>query len=188
MPNVYKHTRKHTHPQKSTGSHHLLLINPPVNKVRSQIWLFRTNVYTSRFWMIFESSQNGVCLVGTSFPYLSGAFCTHLEPHSCHISNIFLLFLMFVVNIRLIIPTAFPRGRRLPTDCLNSQAASNRGRVWYINVYIYSPHLLLISPPPLLIKNQIWTFRKNVYTSWFWMIFESSQNGVCLVGKSFPTP
>ena len=48
---------------------------------------FRKNVYTSRFGVIFKSSQNTACLVGKSCPHPVGAFCTHLERPSCHISK-----------------------------------------------------------------------------------------------------
>jgi hypothetical protein len=50
----------------------------------------RKNVHTSRFWVIWESSQNGVCLVGKSFPHPVGVFCTHQEPPGCRISKIIL--------------------------------------------------------------------------------------------------
>ena len=32
-------------------------------------------------------SRNGVCLVGKSYPYPVGVFCTHLEAPKCHIER-----------------------------------------------------------------------------------------------------
>ena len=37
------------------------------------------------------STQNGVYPVGKSSPHPSKAFCTHLEPPSCHISKTYFL-------------------------------------------------------------------------------------------------
>ena len=37
------------------------------------------------FWVIIESSQNGVCLVGTASPPHIGVIWTHLELPRCHI-------------------------------------------------------------------------------------------------------
>jgi hypothetical protein len=70
---------------------------PPVNNppllIKYQIRTFRQIVYTSRFWVTSESSQNSACLVGKSFPHPVGVFCDHLEPPSCHIAFFLLLCL-----------------------------------------------------------------------------------------------
>ena len=64
------------------------------------------------FWVILESSQNGVCLAGKSFPHPVGVFCTHLEPPKSHIRKkkivpklIYLLYNFLIIPYRSLLNT-----------------------------------------------------------------------------------
>ena len=46
-----------------------------------------SGIYKCLFFLFFETSQNGVCLAGNSFPHPVGVFCTHLEPPKSHIGK-----------------------------------------------------------------------------------------------------
>ena len=62
-------------------------------------------LYTCVFFEFVETSQNGVCLAGKSFPHPVGVFCTHLDPPKSHIRQTLLFFnnYWFCFNIHTLI-------------------------------------------------------------------------------------